>query len=75
MNENESAATALGHLEMIMQAALGDYSPSRGELEKRQAAIVAFIRTGQCLADDRDRELTQIVKSALANSQLEVMNG
>jgi len=54
---NESAATALAHLEMIFQAAKGEYSPRAGELEKRRAAVGAFILTGQCLADDSIREI------------------
>lgn len=62
---NESAATALMHLEMIFQAASGDYSPKAGELEKRKAAVVAFITTGQCLADDSDRELSGKVNEAV----------
>lgn len=67
---NESTATALAHLEMIYQAARGDYSPRPGELEKRKAAILAYFRTGQCVADDTDRELaaklTEVVNAAMA---------
>jgi len=66
---NESAATALMHLEMIFQAAEGEYSPKAGELEKRKAAVVAFITSGQCLADDSDRALTTKVND-LVNSHL-----
>lgn len=66
---NESAATALAHLEMIYQAAKGDYSPRGDELEKRKAAVVAFLLTGQCLADDSIRamaaRLTEVVNSHL----------
>jgi len=58
---NESQATALAHLEMMFQAATGDYSLKRGDLEKRRAALVAFVRTGQCLASDEDRRLAQKV--------------
>jgi hypothetical protein len=65
----ESAATALAHLEMIFQAATGDYSPKKSELEKRKAAVVAFIQTGQCVASDEDKEIStqihQIVTSHL----------
>lgn len=68
MIENDSMATAIGHLEMIVQAAKGEYSPRKGELEKRQAAVIAFMRTGQCVADDEDRELLAIVSAALEPS-------
>jgi hypothetical protein len=70
---NESAATALMHLEMICQAAKGDYSPRAGELEKRKAAVVAFLFTGQCLADDSDRELAARVNEAV-NSHFSTVN-
>lgn len=62
---NESMRTALTHLEMICQMASGEYSPKTGELEKRRAALVAFIVTGQCLADDADRELAAKVNEAV----------
>jgi len=53
----ESAITALMHLKMIVLIAKGDYSPRAGELEKREAAVAAFILTGQCIAGDEDRAL------------------
>lgn len=65
MIEDDSMATAIGHLEMITQAAKGEYSPRKGELEKRQAAIVAYIRTGQCVAVDDDREILRAVQAVL----------
>jgi hypothetical protein len=55
------------HLEMIYQAAKGDYSPRGDELDKRKAAVVACLFTGQCLADDSDRALVARVN--------EVVNG
>lgn len=61
---NESQATAIAHLEMIFQAATGEYKPKAGELEKRRAALVAFIQTGQCVASDGDRSLIERIKSA-----------
>lgn len=64
---NESAATALMHLEMIFQAAAGDYSPRPGELEKRKAAVAAFVLTGQCVADDEDRALAVKVNEAVSS--------
>jgi hypothetical protein len=65
--------TALTHLEMICQGATGEYSLKAGELEKRRAALVAFIFTGQCLADDSDRELAAKV-SAVVNSHFLTVN-
>src|SRR5262245_6474566 len=62
---DESTRTALMHLEMIYQAAAGDYSPRAGELEKRKAAVVAFMLTGQRLADDSDRALIAKVNEAV----------
>lgn len=71
---NESAATALMHLEMIFQAASGDYSPKAGELEKRKAAVVAFMFTGQCIADDSIRALAATVNEVVS-SHLSTVNG
>lgn len=69
IEQNESQTTALVHLEMMFQAATGDYSLKRSDLEKRRAALVAFIKTGRCLASDEDREMAgqigQIVTSHL----------
>lgn len=62
---NESQATALAHLEMIFQAAEGDYSPRAGELEKRKAAVAACLLTGQCLADDSIRAVIARVNEAV----------
>lgn len=62
----ESTATAIGHLEMICQAAAGDYSLKAGELEKRKSAILAYIRSGQCVASEEDRQLAEKVNKALA---------
>lgn len=76
MNVSESVMTGLGHLEMIMQAARGEYSPREGELEKRQAAIVSLLRTGQCLASDEDRAITAKVREALTEvSEAAAVNG
>jgi hypothetical protein len=58
---------------MIFQAASGDYSPRAGELEKRKAAIVAFLFTGQCLADDSDRQLAAKVNDVV-NSHFSTVN-
>lgn len=65
MVNQESAATALAHLEMIFQAATGDYSPRPGELDKRKAAIVAYVLTGQCVADPIERRLIENVNRSV----------
>lgn len=70
---NESAVTALMHLKMIVKAAEGDYSPKAGELAKREAAVATFIFTGQCLADDSDRELIGKVNEVV-NSHFSMVN-
>lgn len=56
MAENSSSETALAHLAMIVLAAKGEYSPRKDEIEKRYAAIVAFIRSGQCVAGEADTD-------------------
>jgi hypothetical protein len=66
MLQNESQATALAHLEILFQAASGDYSPKKGELEKRKLAVAAFIRKGDCVAGEDDRELARLVRQAVA---------
>ena len=62
---SESMATALAHLEMIYQTASGDYSPRKGELEKRKAALVSFIHSGQCVATDEDRQVANLIHSTV----------
>jgi len=71
---NDSIATALAHLEMIHQAATDDYSPKAGELEKRKAALVAFIRTGQCVVSEEDRIVSAQI-GQIVSSYSKVMNG
>jgi hypothetical protein len=61
------------HLEMICQAARDEYSPRAGELDKRRAALVAFIMGATCLADDSDRELATKVNEAV-NGHFSKMN-
>ena len=66
MAESEaSVETALGHLRMMALAAQGEYSPRKGELERREAALISFIRSGQCLATDDDRELLTKIRMAM----------
>ena len=69
---NESAATALMHLEMICLTARGDYSLKPGDLEKRKAAVLAFMFTGQCVADDTIRELSAKITEVVTSHFLKV---
>lgn len=62
--KNVIAGGAVMHLEMIVQAASGDYSPRPGELEKRRAALAAFIVT---VADDSDWALTAKVNEVVSS--------
>jgi hypothetical protein len=60
-----SVETALAHLAMLTLAARREYSPKSGEVERREAALMAFIRSGQCLATDADRQLITAVNQAV----------
>jgi hypothetical protein len=53
-----SQETALCHLEMLAEMLTGEYKPRQpfAELIKRYAALDTYIRTGQCLAEEEDRE-------------------
>lgn len=68
---SESLATAISHLEMIFQAAEGDYSPRPGELAKRKTAVLSYLMTGQCAASESDRalarEMGKVVTTHLAS--------
>jgi archaellum biogenesis protein FlaJ (TadC family) len=59
----QSQAIALAHLSMIAQAANGVYRPQPGEIDKREAMVASFIRTGQCVASDAGRMLVEILKA------------
>jgi hypothetical protein len=59
---SESATIALAHLGMLSQIANGTHRPQPGEIDKRTALIVSFIRTGQCVASDEDRAMVQAIK-------------
>ncbi len=63
--ENESLKTALAKLEMLYQAAKGDYSPKPQELEKHRLAVIAFLRTGQCKIAETDRAMASAVSDAV----------
>jgi hypothetical protein len=54
-------AFALAHLGMISQAAHGQYRPRPGEIERRQAWLVSYIRNGIGLATDEDMELAKAI--------------
>ena len=68
-----SQETALGHLEMIIEMLTGGYNPRHREEEirKRYAALVSFIRTGQCLAGEEDREWIERVRQLWADMLME----
>lgn len=66
MRENESVETAIGHFAIICMAARGEYSPRQGELEKRQTAVIAFFRTGQCLASEEDKHFLSAIHQAVS---------
>jgi hypothetical protein len=66
MND-EYASVALAHLSMIAQAARGEYSPRPGEIDKRESVIVSFIRTGQPIATEEDRQLREAVSLAMTD--------
>ncbi len=53
-----SQETALCHLEMLAQIITGEYKPRQPEAEmlKRYTALDTYIRRGQCLAAEEDRE-------------------
>lgn len=67
VTSEEFVGVILAHLSMIAQAARGEYSPRPGEIDKREAAIVSFIRTGQPIATDEDRHLRDAVAGAMAD--------
>jgi len=62
---SDSAAVALAHLGMLVQIAGGSHRPQLGEIDKRAAALSAYIRTGQLLAADEDRGLIARIKEFL----------
>jgi len=62
----EQVAIALAHLSMIAQAANGEYKPRPGEIEERQAWLSSFIRTGQGIVTEEDRQLARLINEALS---------
>lgn len=65
MPDEPSTKTVLAHLAMLALAAKGEYSLKSGEIERRHAAIVSYIRTGQCVADEDDLRIIEAVKRAV----------
>ncbi len=60
---------ALAHLSMIAQAANGEYKPRPGEIEQRQAWLVGFLKTGQGLVTDADRECSRAINKVLSQPE------
>lgn len=69
--ENDYRSIILAHLSMIAQAARGEYSPRPGEIDKREAVIISYLRTGQPIATDEDRQLREAVSRALTDYRSE----
>lgn len=67
--QDEYQAIALAHLSMIAQAANGDYSPRPGEIETRQAWLIGYLRTGEGLVTDEDRQLARQINQVLGQAQ------
>jgi hypothetical protein len=51
---------------MIAQAANGEYRPRPGEIEQRQAWLTSFIRTGQGIVNEEDRQLAREINTLLS---------
>lgn len=66
-DSTDYVAITLAHLGMIIQAANGSHRPQAGEIEKRAAALISYIRTGQLPASDEDRELIRVIKEFLSS--------
>lgn len=65
---SESQMIVIAHLSIIAQSANGFYKPQPGEIDRRQALVSSFIRTGQCIATDDDRRLIAVVRNAISPS-------
>jgi len=72
-NSDEQMIVALAHLSMIAQAANGEYKPRPGEIEQRQAWLTSFIRTGQGIVNEADRQLAKGINELLS-TQLNVLS-
>jgi hypothetical protein len=67
--QDDHLAIALAHLSMIAQAANGEYSPRPGEIETRQTWLVGYLRTGEGLVTDADRQLARQINQLLGQPQ------
>jgi hypothetical protein len=65
-DSDEQTLVALAHLSMIAQAANGEYRPRSGEIEQRQAWLTSFIRTGQGIVSEADRQLARRINDLLS---------
>jgi hypothetical protein len=70
---DEQIAIALAHLSMIAQAANREYRPLPGEIETRQAWLSSFIRTGQGIVSEDDRQIARKI-NALLSTQSALLN-
>jgi hypothetical protein len=69
LQQDEYLAIALAHLSMIAQAANGDYVPRPGEIETRQAWLIGYLRTGEGLVTDEDRQLARQINQLLGQPE------
>jgi len=65
-DSDEQTLVALAHLSMLAQAANGEYRPRPGEIEQRQAWLTSFIRTGQGIVNEADRQLARGINTLLS---------
>ena len=70
---DEQTLIALAHVSMIAQAAIGEYRPQPGEIEQRQAWLTSFIRTGQGIMNETDRQLAREINTRLS-TQSEILS-
>ena len=66
-DSDDQTLVALAHLSMLAQAANGEYRPGRGEIEERQAWLISFIRTGQGIVNEDDRQFARGINEFLAS--------
>jgi len=72
-DSDEQTLIALAHVSMIAQAANGEYRPRPGEIEQRQAWLTSFIRTGQGIVNEADRQLAREINTRLS-TQSEILS-
>jgi hypothetical protein len=64
---------ALAHLSMLTQAAKGEFRMQADDAEARQTWLISFIRTGQGIVNDEDRNLARLINNAIG-TQFEMLN-